>query len=70
MLVYFGYANLTALYMYNIVISVKSKFATIASVRVLLVSIFVEVFFGLCFLFIYLHVGGYSFDDISTSNNM
>jgi formate hydrogenlyase subunit 4 len=68
LIVYFGYANLTTLYMYNIVVSVKSKFATIASVRILLISIFVEVFFSICFLLVYLHTGGYSFDEISISN--
>jgi NADH-quinone oxidoreductase subunit H len=68
LIVYFGYANLTTLYMYNIVVSVKSKFATIASVRILLISIFVEVFFSICFLLVYLHTGGYSFDEISVSN--
>jgi len=69
LIVYFGYANLTTLYMYNIVVSVKSKFATVASVRVLLVSIFVEVFFSICFIFIYIHTGGYSFDEISAANS-
>jgi NADH:ubiquinone oxidoreductase subunit H len=67
-LVYFGYANLTTAYMFNIVVSVKSKYATVASIRILLVSIFLEVFFALCFLFIYIHTGGYSFDEISSSN--
>jgi NADH:ubiquinone oxidoreductase subunit H len=54
--------------MFNIVVSVKSKYATVASIRILLVSIFLEVFFALCFLFIYIHTGGYSFDEISSSN--
>jgi NADH:ubiquinone oxidoreductase subunit H len=55
--------------MFNIVVSVKSKYATIASIRILLVSIFLEVFFALCFLVIYVHTGGYSFDEISTANS-
>ena len=65
---YFGYANLTTLYMYNIIVSLKSKYATIAAARILLVSIFVEVFFSVCFIFIYTHIGGYSFDDVSSAN--
>jgi len=69
-LLYFGYANLTTLYMYNIVVSLKSKFATIAGARVLLVSIFVEVFFAMCFLLVYIHTGGYSFEEVATSNNV
>jgi NADH-quinone oxidoreductase subunit H len=56
--------------MYNIVISLKSKFATIAAARVVMVSIFVEVFFSMCFLFVYTHTGGYSFDEISSSNSV
>jgi hypothetical protein len=55
--------------MYNVVVSAKSKFATVASIRVLLLAIFMEVFFAVCFLFIYLHIGGYSFDEISVSNS-
>lgn len=67
-LVYFGYANITAIYMFNIIISTKSKFATIASIRILLLTIFLEIFFTLCFFLIYLHIGGYSFEDVSFSN--
>lgn len=70
LIVYFGYANITTAYMFNIVVSVKSKFATIASVRILLVAIFLEVFFALCFLLVYLHVGGYSFEEISVGNDL
>jgi NADH-quinone oxidoreductase subunit H len=68
-LVYFGYANLTGIYMFNIVVSVKSKYATIAGVRILIVGIFLEVFFALCFVCVYLHTGGYSFDEVSTANS-
>ena len=60
---YFGYANITAAYMFGIVVSVRSKFATIAAVRILLVSVFLEVFFAVCFLFLYVHGGGYTFGD-------
>lgn len=68
-LVYFGYINLTALFMHQVVISARSKYATIASLRVLLLVIFMEVFFAICFLFIYLHIGGYSFDELSIVNS-
>ena len=49
--------------MFGIVVSVRSKFATIAAVRILLVSVFLEVFFAVCFLFLYVHGGGYTFGD-------
>ena len=69
LLVYFGYANITTIYMFNIVIAAKSKFATIASIRILFVSIFLEVFFAVCFLLIYLHTGGYAFDEIAAASD-
>lgn len=67
-LVYFGYANLTAAYMFNIIVNVKSKFATIASVRILLLTIFLEIFFACCFFIVYIHIGGYSFEELSELN--
>lgn len=68
-LMYFGYANITGVYMFHLIIATKSKFATIASVRVLLLSIFLEVFFAIVFLLTYAHTGGFSFDEMSTSNS-
>ena len=65
-LAYFGYANMTAVYMFNIVIGAKSKFATIAGIRILLLSVFLEVFFAVCFLLLYLSAGGYSFDEVGS----
>ena len=55
--------------MFNIIISTKSKFATIASIRILILSIFLEIFFSCCFLLIYFSIGGYSFDELSTANS-
>lgn len=60
---YFGYANLTTLYMYGVVAATKSKYATIAATRLLLISVFLEVFFMLLFLLVYAHMGGYAFSD-------
>jgi NADH-quinone oxidoreductase subunit H len=48
--------------MFFVVAGFKSKYATIASGRILLVSILMEVFFALCFLFLYAHTGSYSFE--------
>lgn len=54
--------------MFNIVVNVKSKFATIASIRILILTIFLEIFFAFCFFLVYMHTGGYSFDEVSSSN--
>lgn len=54
--------------MFHLVIATKSKFATIASIRILLLSIFLEVFFALVFLIVYTHTGGFSFEEVSTAN--
>ncbi len=47
--------------MYGVVAGTKSKYATLAAARILLVGIYLEVFFALCFLALYLHGGGYAF---------
>jgi NADH-quinone oxidoreductase subunit H len=64
LLAYFGYANLTTLFMYGVVAGTKSKYATIAATRLLLVGVFLEVFFMANFLLTYAHIGGYSFGDL------
>jgi NADH-quinone oxidoreductase subunit H len=51
--------------MFGVVAGTKSKYATVASARILLVSVYMEVFFVLVFLCVYAHVGGFSFEEVS-----
>lgn len=51
--------------MYGIVAGTKSKYATLAAARLLALAVFLEVFFMLLFLVLYLHVGGFTFADFS-----
>lgn len=51
--------------MFHIAISQKSKYASLAAGRVLIISILMEVFFSFCFLFMYWHAGGYALDETS-----
>ena len=64
-LLYFAYANLTTLYLFFIVYSLKSKYALIGGIRLLLVNIFLEFSFVLNFYVIYIYTGGFSFSDSS-----
>ena len=64
LLAYFAYANLSTLFMYAVVAGSKSKYATLAAARLLLVAVSLEVFFALCFLLVYAHAGGYALEDL------
>lgn len=66
---YFSYANLTTLYLFFLVISLKSKYAKIGANRLLLATIFLEFFFLLIFYFIFFFIGGFSFEDIVVHNS-
>lgn len=50
--------------MYGVVAGTKSKYATLAATRILLVSVFLEVLFALGFLALYAHTGGYGFTEL------
>jgi len=67
LLAYFGYANLSTLFMYTLVAGSKSKYATLAAARLLLVAVSLEVFFALSFLLIYAHAGGYALEDLTAA---
>lgn len=54
--------------MFHIALGQRSKYSSLAAGRLLLVSVFLEVFFTLCFLFLYWHAAGYSFDDTAEAN--
>jgi len=55
--------------MFGVVAATKSKYATLAATRLLLVSVFLEVFFMLAFLLVYAHAGGYSFADLTQAGS-
>lgn len=67
---YFGYANLSTLLMFCVVAGTKSKYATLAGARILLVSIYLEVFFVLVFLCAYVHAGGFSFEELTYASKV
>jgi NADH-quinone oxidoreductase subunit H len=67
-LAYFAYANLSTLFMFFIVVGTRSKYATLSAGRLIIVSLLMDVFFMLCFLLLYIHVGGYSFEAIASAN--
>lgn len=68
-LMYFGYANLTTLYLFFIICSLKSKYAIIGGIRLLLVGIFLEFSFILNFFILFMYSGGYSFSDFVYINS-
>jgi NADH-quinone oxidoreductase subunit H len=51
--------------MYAVVAGSKSKYATLAGARLLIGTVSLEVFFALAFLAVYLHVGGFAFEDLA-----
>lgn len=65
---YFGYANLTSLYMFHVAMGQRSKYTTIAAGRIILMSVFMEVFFSACFMFLYWHTTGFTIDTTTASN--
>lgn len=54
--------------MFHVVCGTRSKYATLAGARVLLVNVLMEVFFTLSFLMLYARAGGYSFDAVTSLN--
>jgi NADH-quinone oxidoreductase subunit H len=51
--------------MFGVVAGAKSKYATTAAARLLLVGVYLEVLFALCFLGLYAHGAGYAFAELS-----
>ena len=66
---YFAYANLSSLCMYTLVAGTKSKYATLAAARILLVTVSLELFFALGFLLVYAHGGGFAFEDLAAATS-
>jgi NADH-quinone oxidoreductase subunit H len=63
-LAYLAYANITTLMLASLISSTKSKYATIASARVVILSAFMEVMFTITLLLTYFKVGSSSLDGI------
>lgn len=68
-LLYLGYANLTSLYLFFIILSLKSKYALIGGLRIILSSIFLEFSFMLNYYILYIYSGGFSFNDFVFVNS-
>jgi NADH:ubiquinone oxidoreductase subunit H len=68
LLAYVAFANLTSIFMFGLVAGTRSKYATLAGARVLLVGVFLEVFFTLGFWIVYCHGGGYGFEEVAAAN--
>jgi NADH:ubiquinone oxidoreductase subunit H len=60
---FLGYALISTLFLYFLVVATQSKYAVVAAARLLVVTLSLDVFFALCFLFFCGHAGGYTFDD-------
>lgn len=56
--------------MFHIAMAQKSKYASLAAGRVLIISILMEVFFAFCFLLLYWHAGGYSLDETAEASSL
>lgn len=67
--IYLGYANLTTLYLFFLIINLKSKYAIIGGIRLLIVNIFLEFMFSLVFFLLYIYCGGLDFSDFLNDNN-
>lgn len=61
-LYYFLYNGVSSIYLAYLIISLRSKYSTIAALRIILLNVFFEVPFVLLFLTIYVILGEYSFD--------
>lgn len=57
---YFVYANITTIFLASLVIASRSKYAVLAGLRLALMSIFFEFFFGALYLCLYYLWGGYA----------
>jgi NADH-quinone oxidoreductase subunit H len=60
------YGAVSNVFMFHVIVSMKSKYATLAALRALLVSTYLEVFFTLCLLFLGVHAGTLGLSDIAT----
>lgn len=56
--------------MFHVAMAQKSKYASLAAGRVLIISILMEVFFAFCFLLLYWHAGGYALDETADANGL
>ena len=69
LLYYLAYNSVSSMYLSYVIISLRSKYSTIAALRVILLNIFLEIPMVFLFLIIYFFLGDYSFDAFSQFNN-
>lgn len=67
---FLAYALITTLLFFFIVVGTQSKYATIAGVRLLIVTISLDVFFMLVWFIFCGHSGGYDLDDLIETNSL
>ena len=67
---YFAYAGFTTLFMAHLIAGLRSKFAVLGAARVLLVAVLMEVTFLALFLVLYVHAGGYGFEEVALSPSL
>jgi NADH-quinone oxidoreductase subunit H len=68
-LIFLGYANLTTLYLFFIISSLKSKYAIIGGLRIIISNIFLEFSFILNYYLLFIYCGGFSFNDFVFLNS-
>ena len=56
--------GLTSIYMFNLIINLKSKYALISALRVNICSIFLEFVFALSYIYLYMVILGFSLNNI------
>lgn len=67
--VYLAYINISTLYLIYIVTSMKSKYSTLAGLRVILLNTYFEVPFNVLFISLYAIYGNYSWSVTNSGNN-
>jgi len=68
--VFFGYAALTNIVLFSIITGTRSKYAVIAGVRILIVSLSADVCFLVVWGLVAAHAGAYGLDEIGESNTL
>jgi NADH:ubiquinone oxidoreductase subunit H len=68
LLTYAAYANLTTTFLAHLAAATRSKYATAASARTVLLAAYLEVFFAAAMLIVYAHSGGYSLEALHAAD--
>lgn len=70
LLLYFAYVGVSTLYLLFLISTLRSKYSTLAGLRVALLTIFFEVPFNLIFLYLYLMWGDYTVSSLLSTNSL